>query len=114
MSTTQSNRKYAPPNPLPRRLSDYPAAERYAILRQMSDDLRRLIDKAGGLHTEADLARRWGVSRQRIRELTEMDDFPQPVLVIGRSKLYAGYECDTWRELPRKPGPKPPTKDTMT
>jgi hypothetical protein len=75
-----------------------------AILAGMSDELRQLIADAGGLQSIADLAKRWDVSRQRVKELTEYPTFPKPVLTVGRSALYAGRECDAWRKLERPTG----------
>jgi hypothetical protein len=75
-----------------------------STLAAMSDELRKLIAEAGGLCTGSDLAKRWKVSRQRVEEMMRSEDFPKPVLTIGRSNLYAGHECDVWRELDRKPG----------
>lgn len=77
------------------------------MLQRMSDELRDLIARAGGLVHKAELAKRWGVSRQRINELVAMPDFPQPVNPESRYKLYGWYECDAWRQVKRLPGPKP-------
>ncbi len=64
----------------------------------MNDELQRIIAEVGGLHTAADLARRWGVSRQAIDHMiAHHPDFPSPVLHIGRSAVYAGNDCAQWR-----------------
>lgn len=68
-----------------------------ATLRAMPDELREAIEKAGGLHTPQQLAARWGMTRQRASQLTSRSDFPEPVLVVGRVKLYAGCDADAWR-----------------
>ncbi len=86
------------------RQTPYLLAREYATLARMSKELRAYITQAGGLHTLAALAKRWGVSRQRAKELEQHPDFPTPVLVIGRSKLYAGHEADAWRAMERPPG----------
>lgn len=55
------------------------------------------IEEVGGIHTIADLARRWGVSRAAAHELSQNEDFPAPLLYIGKSPVYAGHEVDRWR-----------------
>lgn len=93
-------------------MSVYLLGDRYAMLVAMSDEIRSLIDAAGGLMTKADLAHRWGVSRQRVDELTAMPDFPPPIVTQGRAAWYAWHEVNAWRELERKPGrPPAPPKD---
>lgn len=62
------------------------------------DALRAAIDAAGGLHNLDTLAERWGVTRQRVQQLTAHADFPESVLVVGRTKLYSGRAADDWRE----------------
>jgi hypothetical protein len=42
----------------------------------MSDTLRRAIEDEGGLVTVMDLAREWGVSKSRVRQIVEAPDFP--------------------------------------
>lgn len=73
-------------------------------------DLRRAIEEAGGLHTVADIARRWGVSKARVNELAQRPDFPAPLFRMGRSAVYVGNEVDAWRAIERRPG-RPPRED---
>jgi hypothetical protein len=70
----------------------------------MSDELRRLIQDAGGLVTQAEMAKRWNISRQRIQELVAMPGFPKPVNPGDRYKLYAWFEVEAWRKLERPTG----------
>lgn len=69
---------------------------------------RRAIAAAGGLANQAELARHWGVTRGRVRELAELDDFPEPVDTIGESDVWAIGELDEWRA--NRPGPGRPPK----
>ncbi len=73
------------------------------------DELRRDISQAGGLHSKTGLARRWGVSKTYISQAVQHPDFPEPVTEIDGREVWAGVAADTWRNTPRKPGPK--TKD---
>jgi hypothetical protein len=69
--------------------------------------LRRLlsaIDAVSGLHTVADLARRWGISKARADELAQHGDFPDPVIRVGKSDIYTGIQADEFRATTRKPG----------
>jgi hypothetical protein len=79
----------------------------------MTSDVReqvvRVIEEAGGLHSVADLAKRWGVSRARAHELTLSADFPDPLVYVGKSALYLGNEADAYRATVRPAG-RPPTK----
>jgi hypothetical protein len=60
-------------------------------------DIRRQLAAHGGLHSIADLARRWGVSKQRARELTMHPDFPKPILTAGGDRLWLASEADQFR-----------------
>lgn len=60
--------------------------------------LRVAIEKAGGLASQADLARIWGITRSTANQLCTLDDFPEPVAIIGRSPVYAVDEAVAWRE----------------
>lgn len=71
--------------------------------------LRAVIDEAGGLHTRAGLARRWGVSKTYVSDVVTRDDFPEPATYIDadpRHPAWAGKDADAWRAEPRRPGPK--------
>ena len=60
-------------------------------------DARDAIAGMGGLCSISDLARRWGISRQRARVIVRMDGFPEPVLTDGASELWFADEADDWR-----------------
>jgi hypothetical protein len=74
----------------------------------MTSDVRtyvvKVIEDAGGLHSVADLAKRWGVTRARAHEMTGQRGFPEPLIYVGRSPLYLGEEVDVWRGQIRRPG----------
>lgn len=50
----------------------------------------------------ADLARRWGVSRQRVSRLIREDGFPAPVAEVSGHPVWATREADEWREKRRE------------
>jgi hypothetical protein len=54
---------------------------------------RALIERCGGLWSKADMARAWGVSRERARQLATQPDFPERV---GDDRWLAG-EVQTWK-----------------
>jgi len=51
---------------------------------------RDAIAQAGGLHSIADLADRWGMTPQWVRQLVRRDGFPAPVLTAGGRELWLG------------------------
>jgi len=55
---------------------------------------RDAIVQAGGLHSIADLADRWGITPQWARQLVRRDGFPAPVLTAGGRELWLGDEAD--------------------
>jgi len=75
--------------------------------RDAVQNLHRAIEAVGGLHSLSDLARRWGVSPARARELSLLPGFPAPVMTVGKSELFTGVEADAFRAAPRRPGPRP-------
>lgn len=62
------------------------------------ESIRRRIDAAGGLVNGADLARVWGLSRERIRQLVELEDFPEPIGHPGIRPVWLREQCEDWRE----------------
>lgn len=74
-----------------------------ATFPRVTEELRVAIREAGGLLTADELATRWGVTKQAVSALARRhDDFPTPVLTVGRVRLYSGNEADTWRSRHRK------------
>jgi predicted DNA-binding transcriptional regulator AlpA len=61
--------------------------------------IRRAIHEAGGVATQADLARRWQISRQHVCELVKDPTFPAPILRLNgtQTAVYAVADCDAWR-----------------
>src|SRR4051812_27961443 len=51
-----------------------------------------------GLASPADLARRWGISRQRGWQLAREPDFPPPIGHVNCQPVYLVAEADEWRE----------------
>lgn len=64
-------------------------------MQKKIDQLRLLIDEVG-LVTQAQLARRWGVSREAVRQFMDDPDAPEPVFTEG-TKLWAIPEVDAFR-----------------
>ena len=59
------------------------------------------IERAGGLATVRDLARRLGMNTARMHELARQPDFPRPVTHVagGKTPLYAVAEVDAWAAI---------------
>ena len=75
------------------------------------DELHAAVQRAGGLFSRAGLAKRWSVSKAYVSEAVKHPDFPAPIEIDdggerGR-EVWSGNEADTWRETPRRPGPRP-------
>jgi predicted DNA-binding transcriptional regulator AlpA len=66
-------------------------------IQERVDDLRRRIAGAGGLVNAADMARDWGVSRERIRQLVELADFPEPIGHAGVRPVWLAEQVADWR-----------------
>jgi hypothetical protein len=75
-----------------------PARTVSAIADRRRGALATQIDRAGGLATVADLARRLGVNTARMHELSRQPGFPRPVAHVsrGRTAVYAVAEVDAW------------------
>lgn len=70
-----------------------------------TDDLRDAIKAAGGLLTQADIARRYSVSKERAAEIVSSAGYPAPLEgKIGRSLVWIGNEVDAWRSATRAVG----------
>lgn len=64
-------------------------------------DIRDRIAAAGGVVNAADLARAWGVSRERVRQLAQEPGFPAPLEPVGERPVWLRAVCDAWREARR-------------
>ena len=69
-------------------------------------DLRSAITAGDGLFTRTGLAKRWGVSKSYVGEVTARDDFPSSYTIDLDRPVWTGQDADKWRATPRKPGPK--------
>lgn len=50
-----------------------------------------------GIASQADLARRWEISRQRVHVLSRTaPGFPEPVGVVNGAPVWVVAECDEW------------------
>jgi hypothetical protein len=55
------------------------------------------IIRAGGLVSAADLARDWGLTRQRLTVLQRAQGFPEPVGEVNGRPVWLGNETSEWR-----------------
>lgn len=58
--------------------------------------LRQLVDEVG-LASPSDLAERWGVSREAVRQFMDDDDAPAAIITSQATRLYALPEADAYR-----------------
>lgn len=49
------------------------------------------------LVTGAEVARRLGLSRERVRQLAQRDDFPRPLGRVGNAIVWRWPDVDEWR-----------------
>lgn len=64
----------------------------------IEDNLRRAIERAGGLVNAPAIARDWGVSLQRAHQIIRAEDFPPPVTTIAGRPVWARCQTDAWRK----------------
>lgn len=65
-------------------------------------DLSQEIARHGGLASASTLARRWGIARSTVSELTSRADFPEPVTIVNGKRLWSIDAADAYRaSLPR-------------
>jgi hypothetical protein len=83
--------------PTPEPHTSEPDAQTATII-DVAENARYWIDQAGGLASKNDLARRWGVSRQRVRALEEDPTFPAPLGWVNGHPAYGVREVDAWRD----------------
>jgi len=90
-------------------------------LKARSSAVREVLQGVGGLASQADLARRWDITRQRVHQLTHEPDFPEPVAALSQQPVWIAAEADAWfrhreavqarRASVRKPAPEPVSDD---
>jgi hypothetical protein len=61
---------------------------------QAQDRIKRL----GGLASQADLARRYGITRQRVHQLAREPGFPEPAGHVSRQPVWFAAAADQWLE----------------
>lgn len=69
-----------------------------AGVRRLAREARLAIENAGGIIGRPELRELWGVSKQRIEQLTDMPGFPEPVGSSGRSPVWLKDEVEAWRK----------------
>lgn len=62
------------------------------------DATREAVAECGGLVGASDIARRWGLSKQRVAQLIASASFPEPLAGHGAPARWLAYEVDEWRE----------------
>lgn len=61
------------------------------------DAVRQAIKDAGGIGGQAQLAQRWGVSKQYVSQLAADETFPAPIGRAGVSDAWLMGACDEWK-----------------
>lgn len=59
---------------------------------------REAIELAGGLVGRPELREAWGVSKQRVEQITANPNFPDAVGASGRSLVWLKDEVEAWRK----------------
>jgi prophage regulatory protein len=54
-------------------------------------------DEPQDLVTGAEIARRLGISRERVRQLAQRPDFPAPIGRLGQANIWGWTAVDEWR-----------------
>lgn len=62
------------------------------------EQARAGIQVSGGLASQADLARRWGMSRQRVGILVRQPGFPEPAATVNGQPVWLADEAAIWRQ----------------
>lgn len=60
---------------------------------------------SGGLVGAGEIARLLGVSRQRVQQLAQRPDFPEPVAVLDMGKVWSSADVERWVAEHRPPAP---------
>jgi hypothetical protein len=75
------------------------------------DDARLMLGAMQGIASQADLAKRWGVSPQRVHQLVQEAGFPPSAGRVNGERVWFAAEADEWRarrpSLVRRPGRRP-------
>lgn len=53
-------------------------------------------DELENLVTGAEIGRRLGMSRERVRQLAGREDFPRPLGRVGQAKVWRWSEVEAW------------------
>lgn len=76
-------------------------------LERSRDPIVTALQARGGLVGRTELAALWGVSRQRVAQLTSDPTFPDPVGIVNGQPAWMVDTCDAWRQArPRAGRPK--------
>ncbi len=68
------------------------------LIHPAHEHVRTMIGTCGGLVSAADLARRWGLSRQRVGVLVRQTGFPAPATTVNGHPVWLADEANIWRE----------------
>jgi len=58
---------------------------------------RACLEACGGLASQADLGRRWGLTRQRVWQFVREPAFPEPVMLVNGQPVWLVDEAEDWR-----------------
>ncbi len=67
------------------------------MLENLNDRAREALAATGGLASQADLARRWGMTRQRVFQMTREPAFPPPATQINGHAIWLVDEAEHWK-----------------
>lgn len=86
--------------------SDPPTAdlERLAAEAAAAQGAWQLLAQTGGLSVVGDMAHRWDVGTETVRDYTKRATFPEPVTRLGRDRAWLTAEVELWRHGRRPPG----------
>jgi predicted DNA-binding transcriptional regulator AlpA len=71
----------------------------YSMNMDVHQDARQALSEIGELASQADLARRWGLTRQRVHQLVREPAFPSPVARVSGQSVWLAHEADYWLRL---------------
>jgi hypothetical protein len=61
-------------------------------------NIRKAIERNGGLANVTDLGKQFRVSRQRAAKLSQHPGFPEPVGTVGGRPVWLASEAQQWRD----------------
>jgi predicted DNA-binding transcriptional regulator AlpA len=63
-----------------------------------AEEARAAVTAVDGIASQADLARRWGYTRQRVHQMIREPAFPKPAGYVNGQAVWFAAEADRWLE----------------